>query len=383
MKPLMALKFAAHFKKLSLLGLGISMLACSGGDSNSVAVTERPVDIAQSVTSLPLFLLAVAPASSAANFALYGIDSNSGAMGPNVNTASNSLTNPFSVTFNPWNNVIFTAGYSEVDSLSLDINSGANTQLNKFSTNQLNLYSGLASNPRTNSLIVVSSPLNTIRSITYDNYGNLLSLGSAQVTGTKPTAVVVDSYGQFAYVANSQSNNVTVFPIARSGAILPSSQVISAKGVLPTDLRIDPLGRFLYVINAGAQSIEVFLISNIDGSLTDAGTIPTHSATFSLEIESSGQLAIVSNLENNNVSIYFINPTNGLLSEAPSSPFATGKNPNALAITPNSTYLYVSNKGDQTLSIFSFNLLSQNLTLLSNIKTNSGIQKLYIFKPRK
>ena len=67
-------------------------------------------------------------------------------------------------------------------------------------------------------------------------------------TGVSPRSVVVDPTGKFAYVANSGSNNVSMYTIdATTGAF--TSIGLMAAGANPASVAVDPSGKFAYVAN--------------------------------------------------------------------------------------------------------------------------------------
>jgi 6-phosphogluconolactonase len=135
-------------------------------------------------------------------------------------------------------------------------------------------------------------------------------------TGTtlQPTSVVVHPSGNFAYVANFGSNDVTKYMRnSATGAITPlGSLAPTPVGTAPVALAIDSKGQFLYVLNQGSASASA------------------------------------------SISVFTIDPIRGLLSELPGSPFATTGNPIAFTFSGNN-FLYVANGVAGTISAFAVN----------------------------
>ena len=78
--------------------------------------------------------------------------------------------------------------------------------------------------------------------------------------GTGAERIAVDASGQFIFVANSQSNNVTAFSLnLDTGGSNPNSGFPVCGGSQPLDVTTDGFGRFLYVANNLAkQHLGVF-----------------------------------------------------------------------------------------------------------------------------
>ena len=80
-----------------------------------------------------------------------------------------------------------------------------------------------------------------------------LSLVSAPLWG--------QAAGGFAYVANTFSNNVSVYTIdGPTGAWTPVAGSPFATGLDPFSVTVDPTGRFAYVANNGSNNISAYTI---------------------------------------------------------------------------------------------------------------------------
>jgi YVTN family beta-propeller protein len=96
-----------------------------------------------------------------------------------------------------------------------------------------------------------------------------------------------DPGGQFAYVANAGSNDVSVFTIdPETGGLTPKGTF--SAGVTPLGVAVDPTGRFLYTTNAASSDISAFSVAPGSGLLTlvgtySAGVRPSSIATVAAE----------------------------------------------------------------------------------------------------
>ena len=77
--------------------------------------------------------------------------------------------------------------------------------------------------------------------------GALTSIGMIDA-GTGPASVAVDPAGKFAYVTNSDSNDVSMYTIDATTGALASIGTIAA-GTGPVSVAVDPAGKFAYVTN--------------------------------------------------------------------------------------------------------------------------------------
>ena len=89
---------------------------------------------------------------------------------------------------------------------------------------------------------------------------------------------------------------------------------------------MDPNGDFLYVANNASNNVSVYSIDPVHGTLT-AVAFPTNAGTGpgALVVDPRDQYLYVANLGSNNISAYAIQ--NGMLSEIQGSPFSAGLEP--------------------------------------------------------
>jgi 6-phosphogluconolactonase len=125
--------------------------------------------------------------------------------------------------------------------------------------------------------------------------------------------------GGFAYVANANSGNVSMYRIDHDTGVLASlvPPSISA-GTNPASVAVDPSGKFAYVANAGSDDISTYKIG-ADGLLASigppvaAGTFPVSIAVAPDPAGGPGRFAYVANARSNDVSMYRIDPGTGAL----------------------------------------------------------------------
>jgi 6-phosphogluconolactonase (cycloisomerase 2 family) len=94
-------------------------------------------------------------------------------------------------------------------------------------------------------------------------------------SGTGPVAAEVDPSGQFLYVVDGGSNQVSSYRItAVNGELVATTGSPISTGVGPVAVSISPTNKYLYVSNNGAGTISGYSINPGNGDLT-----PTVAAT--------------------------------------------------------------------------------------------------------
>ncbi|MGB8522092.1 MAG: beta-propeller fold lactonase family protein [Candidatus Acidiferrales bacterium] len=82
--------------------------------------------------------------------------------------------------------------------------------------------------------------------------------------------MVVDPSGKFAYVANFNSNDVSMYTINATTGALTSMGTIAA-GQSPTSIAVHPSGNFAYVTNSVSNNVSMYSIDGTTGALTVLG----------------------------------------------------------------------------------------------------------------
>jgi 6-phosphogluconolactonase (cycloisomerase 2 family) len=213
--------------------------------------------------------------------------------------------------------------------------------------------------------------------------GALTSVGSYQA-GTGPISVTVNPTGQYLYVANqnpSGTGSVSVFSINTSTGALTAvdadgvtagTQATIAASQWPQTVTLDPSGRFAYVPNFGTADVSVYGVSAVDGSLTPVGSAVSTggSGAVALAIDASGRYAYAANQFSDSVSVFSINTSTGALTAVDAdgvtagtqATIAAGSQPLAVSIDMTGRYVYTTNYGDGTVSVYAINASNGALT---------------------
>ena len=242
------------------------------------------------------------------------------------------------------------------------------------------------------------------------NTGALTAVPGGPVTADQnPSAIAVDTTGQFVYVGNVGTGDVSIFnvdPVAgtltfkanayspgtsgASLAVAPSDNYLFVGGIgnpnttgsvsaftlnpnsgslnrvlsspypagdAPYGLAVDPASQFVFATAAFTHFLFVYTIGS-DGSLTQIAGNPFGAGAGAYGVVAyplggaSGGFVYTANGATYTVSAFSYDST-GNLTELAQSPYSSGSEPKGIAIDPAGKFLYVTNYGDFSVSSFS------------------------------
>ncbi len=250
-----------------------------------------------------------------------------------------------------------TTGSANVTSVAVSC-SGGTASVGKFAYTANNgdgTIDGYAIDPSTGTLTVVS--------------------GSPYPDGSAPAAVSLAPNGKFAFSASDSGKEIQAFTIDQtSGALtlVGSYSTGFVNGSTYPDIAVDSQSAHLYLASAGDDEVAGFAIDPTTGALTalagspyaagsGAGAIPAFSPNgkflYVMDQGNSGATA-------NTVFGYVIG-SDGSLTAISANGFAAGTAPSWIAFTPNGSFAYVSDSGEDTISAYSVNATTGALTPLA------------------
>jgi 6-phosphogluconolactonase len=187
--------------------------------------------------------------------------------------------------------------------------------------------------PTTENLYVTDSANYVILNYAVSSTGGLTlvptaSNASGVPTGTVPSGVAVDPCNRFVFVSNGIPNNsVSAYTvcIAVSTTCLYADYSLHAvtgspftiTGQAPGPLAVDAYGNFLYVVNTGSSNVTGFRIGASTGGLTSIGTYAAGVGSNSIAIRSDDSWLFVANSTASTLSQYAITPATGVLAPQP------------------------------------------------------------------
>ncbi|HXG92124.1 MAG TPA: beta-propeller fold lactonase family protein [Blastocatellia bacterium] len=202
--------------------------------------------------------------------------------------------NPGHILFNPSGDVVIGTRISgrAIDSFIVRRNSRKYGRLRPVATlrDQPGPF-GAAFNPAADSQLIVSSVrLPGAASYRVFSDGAIVPVNAVGNAPERAACwVTVHPDGQFAWVANTPSNSLSLYTINRDGSLrLEATRSTAAFGRLPFEMAIDRAGRFLYVLHVGTQNILALRVSQDTSSAgleaVGAFAIPINSTPMGLVV---------------------------------------------------------------------------------------------------
>ncbi len=205
--------------------------------------------------------------------------------------------------------------------------------------------------------------------------GALTFLNDVASAGTGPTHVSVDATGTTAFVANYGNGNIGVFPIQATGRLATATQTITA-GANAHQIVADPSNKFVLVPCLGVNRVMQYtfaagtLTANATPFLaTAAGAGPRH-----LAFAPDGTHAYLINELDSTLQALAFDTTTGRLTSLQTittrAAGATGTNTTAeVFVHPSGKFVYGSNRGDDNIAIFSIDPTTGMLALVGHRST--------------
>ena len=232
-------------------------------------------------------------------------------------------------------------------------------------------------------LVSNASDLSTISMYTINSTtGVLTPTAPATVpTGWFPQEIAIDPLGRFVYTANSDDSTVSMFTVNQTTGVLTPTTPATVSTMIPGELlsdpgflTVNPTGKYLYVTASLSDGAAVFMytINQTTGFLTpnSPATVFTGGIPFQVVVAPNGKFAYVMNNFNfvgspDGVFQFTVNSTTGVLTPNNPAAVGTGSEPTGIAVDPTTRFAYVVNRHDNTVSMYTIDPNTGNLTLNS------------------
>ena len=229
--------------------------------------------------------------------------------------------------------------------------------------------------------------------------GDLTFLNQLASGGGAPCHLVVDQTGKYLLVANYLGGNVGVFSLADDGRLAARTDLVQhigssvnrrrQNGPHAHSVNLDANNRFAAAADLGVDKVFVYPLDRDRGRLDAsrarsvslrAGAGPRHFA-----FHPNGQLAFVnSELHSELTSLRFDAATGDLtvldsLSTLP--PSAPGNSTAETQVHPNGRFVYVSNRGHNSIAVFAVDPSSGKLRLVEHESTGGKVPRNFSLDP--
>jgi 6-phosphogluconolactonase len=257
--------------------------------------------------------------------------------------------------------------------------------------------------------------------------GKLNFVNQVSSAGAGPCFIAFDRAAKYIFAANYEGGNIAVFPISPDGRLGPATSTIQHSGhganldrqegphphwvgtsadnrhAVVADLGLDKLfiygfdpstgslskngsaysltpgsgprhftfnssGNLGYVINEMGSTVTVFFFDQKDGALHEKQTISTlpegfkgKNDTAEIELHPNGQFLYASNRGHDSIAVFSVNPQDGTLKNIQYIP-SEGSKPRTFEIDPSGSYLVAADQGSNKIVIFTIDQKSGRLT---------------------
>jgi len=262
-------------------------------------------------------------------------------------------------------------GHGQVASYAVDQESGGLSFLSRQST-----HGGepchLTTDPSGRNLIVVNHEHGSVAVLPIDPDGKLQPASHVEQhtgSGSGPTQqgphahfVTFDPYQERILVADKGIDKVMIYRLdVAAGQLLPADPPFGTlhSGAAPRHIAFHPNGRFVYVNGEADMTVTAFTYDGQSGVMEElhhlstlpAGATAERLSTAQILVHPSGRYVYVSNRGHDSIAIFAIDQETGRLTPAGHAS-TQGRTPRNFAFDPSGTFLYAANQNSDTIVHF-------------------------------
>ncbi|HPG40266.1 MAG TPA: lactonase family protein [bacterium] len=230
--------------------------------------------------------------------------------------------------------------------------------------------------------------------------GDLTLLNRQPTHGGSPCHVMVDKSGQYVVVANYGGGNVTVLPRQNDGSLGPATDIVQHTGNSINIQRqeaphahavnLNPTSNYVYAVDLGIDKVMIYKLDTISGKLLTnepaffkaaAGSGPRH-----LAFHPNSTYAFIINELNSTITSCACDTLTGALTEIHTVPtipqdFKGGNSCAEVQVSPDGRFVYGSNRGHDSIAIFAFDENSGHLSLSGFESTRGRAPRYFTIDP--
>jgi 6-phosphogluconolactonase len=231
--------------------------------------------------------------------------------------------------------------------------------------------------------------------------GKLTLLNQESAKGAGPCFVSLDEAGKFAFVASYGSGEIAALPIGDDGRLKPASAHVKHEGKSVNtarqdkphahSIKLDPSGRYALAADLGTDRIYVYKFNDKDGSLTPndppAGIANPGGGPRHFAFHPSGKFVYVINEMGMTVTAYSWDPKTGemqpldTVSTLPPGVSGSHLSTAEVVVHPSGKFLYGSNRGHDSIAIFSIDPATGKLTPQGQVPTGGRTPRNFNVDP--
>ncbi|GAA4432260.1 lactonase family protein [Pontibacter saemangeumensis] len=217
--------------------------------------------------------------------------------------------------------------------------------------------------------------------------GNLTLMNRKASMGGSPCYISLGEGGKTVLVANYSGGNVAAFPIKDNGQLESAADVEQHEGTGPNEDRQEaahahyiapsPDNQYVYAVDLGVDKIYSYRLDSGTGALTPAEPAVAFVASpgagpRQMAFHPGGKYAYVINELNSTMTALAYDSGNGTFTEVqtlPTVPADITENnyPAAVRVSPDGKFLYGSNRGHNSIVVYSLDDSTGNMTYVENV----------------
>lgn len=227
----------------------------------------------------------------------------------------------------------------------------------------------------------------------------LTLLNQQESQGKAPCYVSVDPKGRYVFVANYTGGSIASIPVRRDGGLSVARTVVNHKGTGPDPVRQtsphahcilpDPSGRYVMAVDLGIDAILTYTLDEKTGAITvsDTGAATKPGAgPRHLTFHPNGRFAYLANELDSTLSTFTYDARRGALEEidvTAAAPGGTveGNHPADIHVSPSGRQVYISNRGEDNIAVFSIDATTGKVTPVEQVPTGGKSPRNFTFDP--
>jgi 6-phosphogluconolactonase len=174
---------------------------------------------------------------------------------------------------------------------------------------------------------------------------------------------------------------------SKTGSLTPNNPAFAkvSPGSGPRHFAAAPSGRFVYLVNEMSSAVTVFAYDAASGRLHELQTISTlpqgfkgENTTAEIAVDAAGKFVYVSNRGDDSLAVFAIDPHDGKLSLVARTPTG-GKTPRHFTLDPTGKWLFAENQDSGTINIFAVDPATGRLTATTHsLKVPSPVCVIFV-----
>jgi len=228
--------------------------------------------------------------------------------------------------------------------------------------------------------------------------GDLSYLNQRSSKGAAPCYVTQDARGKFVLLANYESGNASVLPIKQDGSLGEAVSVVQHSGSSINRDRqqgphahcvvLDKSNRYAFTVDLGIDKIVVYRFNEKDGTLLNHAAIATKpgAGPRHLTFHPNNKFAYVINELDSTMAAYLYDSTGAglnpqqIISTLPQG-FGGASFCADVHVSRDGKFLYGSNRGHNSIVVFSIDPTSGQLTLVEHVSTGGDWPRNFVIDP--